>query len=144
MTKSSPRVVLDTSVVVSALLFGGRPVGRVRTGWQSNRFVPLASTFTVEELVRVLTYPKFHLSAAEQEELLADLLPWVEVVRIPDPPPSVPACRDPFDLPFLYLAVAGRARAIVSGDHDLLALDGTRRLCPILSVNAFCRQFLGA
>lgn len=142
MTKSSPRVVLDTSVVVSALLFGGGPARRVRDGWQSGRVVPLANASTAEELVRVLTYPKFRLSAAEQEELLADLLPWVEVVRIPDPPPSVPACRDPFDLPFLRLAVAGRARAIVSGDHDLLALDGTRGLCPILSVNAFCRKFL--
>ena len=109
----------------------------------NERVVPPASASTVEELVRVLTYPKFRLSAAEEEELLADLLPWVEAVRIPDPPPSVPACRDPFDLPFLHLAVAGHARAIVSGDRDLLALDGTRGLCPILSVDTFCRQFLG-
>jgi len=143
MTSASPRVVLDTSVVVSALLFGGGPAGRIRDGWQSGRIVPLASASTAEELVRVLTYPKFRLSAAEQEELLADLLPWVEVVRIPDPPPSVPACRDPFGLPFLHLAVAGRARAIVSGDRDLLVLAGTRGLCPVLSVDAFCRQFLG-
>ena len=141
---AAPRVVLlDTNIVLSALLFGGGPAARVRVGWQSGRFVPLASTATAQELVRMLGYPKFKLSAAEQEELLADLMPWVEVVRVPDPPPAVPACRDPFDLPFLHLAVAGRARALVSGDRDLLALDGTRRLCPVLGIDAFCRQFLG-
>lgn len=137
-----PRVVLDTNVVLSALLFGGRPAARVRAGWQSGRFVPLASTATAQELVRVLDYPNFSLSAGEQQELLADLLPWVEVVRMPDPPPAVPACRDPFDLPFLHLAVAGRARALVSGDRDLLVLAGSAGLCPVLGIDAFCRQFL--
>jgi putative PIN family toxin of toxin-antitoxin system len=139
----SLRVVLDTNVVLSALLFGGRPAARVRTGWQSARFVLLASTATAQELVRVLRYPKFKLSAAEQAELLADFMPWVEVVEIPTPPPQVPPCRDPLDLPFLHLAVTGKARALVSGDRDLPALAGARGLCPILSVDAFYRQYLG-
>ncbi len=142
-TKAPPRVVVDTNVVLSALLFGGGPMVRVRAGWQSGRFVPLASTATAQELVRVLGYPKFRLSADEQEELLADFMPWIEVVQIPDPPPAVPACRDPFDRPFLHLALVGRARAIVSGDRDLLALAATPGLCPVLGVDAFCRQFLG-
>jgi putative PIN family toxin of toxin-antitoxin system len=139
---AAPRVVLDTNVVLSALLFGAGPAARVRQGWQSDQFVPLASTATAQELVRVLGYPKFKLAAAEQEELLADFMPWVQVVRVPDPPPSVPACRDPFDLPFLHLAVAGRARALVSGDRDLLALAGSPGLCPVMGIDAFCRQFL--
>ena len=143
MTKALPRVVLDTNVVLSALLFGGGPAGRVRAGWQAGRFVTLASTATAQELVRVLGYPKFRLSPAEQEELLADWLPWVEVVRMPDPPPPVPACRDPFDLPFLQLAIAGRARALVTGDRDLLVLAGTRWLCPVVTVDAFCARSLG-
>jgi uncharacterized protein len=141
--KAPPRVVLDTNVVLSALLFRSGPAGRVRAGWQSGRFVPLASTATAQELVRVLGYPKFMLSVDEQEELLADVMPWVEVVRIPDPPPAAPACRDPFDLPFLHLALAGRAQALVSGDRDLLALAGSPGLCPVLGIDAFCRQFLG-
>jgi len=141
--KAPPRVVLDTNVVLSALVFRGGPAGRVRAGWQSGRFVPLASTATAQELMRVLGYPKFRLSADEQEELLADVMPWVEVVRIPDPPPATPACRDPFDRPFLHLALAGRAQALVSGDRDLLALAGSPGLCPVLGIDAFCRQFLG-
>jgi putative PIN family toxin of toxin-antitoxin system len=138
----SPRVVLDTNVALSALLFGVGAVARIRTGWQSGRFVPLASRATAQELVRVLAYPKFALAAAEQAELLADYMPWVHVVHTPDPPPPVPRCRNLFEAPFLQLAVAGKARALVSGDRDLLALAGARGICPILAVDAFFRQFL--
>ncbi len=139
-----PRAVLDTNVVLSALLFAGGPAARVRAGWQEGRFQPLASTETVRELARVLAYPKFKLSAGEQQDLLADYVPWVQVVLVPEPPPVVPACRDPFDLVFLHLAVAGRARMLVTGDKDLLVLDGSPSLCRALTVDVFCRQVLPA
>lgn len=139
--KPPPRVLLDTNVVLSALLFGGGSVARIRSGWQSGRFLPLASTATAQELLRVLTYPKFGLSGAEQMELLADYMPWVQVVDIPNPPPAVPRCRDPFDTQFLRLAVVGKARALVSGDRDLLELPRTPGICPVLGVNAFCELF---
>jgi uncharacterized protein len=140
---AAPRVVLDTNVVLSALLFRQGPASRVRDGWQSNSFIPLASAATARELVRVLAYPKFRLSSGEQEDLLADYIPWVRVVRIPDPPPRVAECRDPDDLPFLYLASAGKAQMLVSGDKDLLALTGMRGMCLVLGIDAFCIQVLG-
>ena len=71
--KAPPRVVLDTNVVLSALLFGSGWGARVRAGWQAGRFVPLASTATAQELVRALAYAKFKLGAAEQEQLLAEM-----------------------------------------------------------------------
>ncbi|MHB1437205.1 MAG: PIN domain-containing protein [Thiobacillus sp.] len=49
------------------------------------------------ELIRVLAYPKFKLGDDDQQELLADYLPWCTTVRIPNPPPVTPDCRDPFD-----------------------------------------------
>ncbi|TWO71115.1 putative toxin-antitoxin system toxin component, PIN family [Caenimonas sedimenti] len=137
-----PRVVLDTNVILSALLFAGGPASRLRAGWQEGRFLPLASTATVRELARVLACPKFKLSASEQQDLLADYVPWVQVVRVPDPPPVVPACRDPFDLVFLHVAVTGKARMLVTGDKDLLVLDGSRGLCPVVTVDAFCREVM--
>ena len=75
----------------------------------------------------MLAYPKFRLSNEEQHELLADYLPYTAAVRIPQPPPKVPPCRDADDLKFLELAVAGRARALVTGDADLLAVSGPLR-----------------
>jgi len=137
------RVVLDTNVVLSALVFGGSLPGAVRAAWQRGALRPLASAATVQELVRVLAYPKFRLSASEQEELLADYLPYVQTVRIPQPPPAVPSCRDPLDEPFMQLALAGKARVLVSGDRDLLDMAAAFMrvgACPILSLEAFCRK----
>lgn len=119
-----PRIVLDTNVVVSALIFGHGVAAQMRLAWLAGRLTPLASTAAAAELARVLAHPKFKLSADEQQELLADYLPAVAVVHLPDPPPQAPPCRDPFDLPFLHLALAGRADALVTGDADLLALAG--------------------
>ena len=50
-------VVLDTNVVLSALVFGGGTAGRLRGLWPQGVLVPLASTATAQELVRVLAYP---------------------------------------------------------------------------------------
>ena len=131
------RVVLDTNVVLSALVFGKGTTARLRAAWQAGHCLPLVSTATAQELVRVLAYPKFHhLDAQEQQELLADYLPYAEAVRIPQPPPTVPLCRDPFDMPFLHLAAAGRADALVTGDADLLTLARMWR-CPIMTPEAF-------
>ena len=138
-------MVLDTNVVLSALVFGGGAAGRLRLGWQQGTFVPLASTATVQELVRVLAYPKFRLSPAEQQELLADYLPWVQTVRSPQPPPPVPDCRDPLDLPFMQLAVAGQADVLVSGDEVLLALaEAFERTggCAITNLDTFLRMHM--
>ena len=137
-----PRVVLDTNVVLSALLFAGGRVAQVRQAWHAMRFVPLASTATAAELIRVLRYPKFALSADEQEDLLADFMPWVSVVRVPLPPPKVPLCRDASDVPFLQLAAAGRASALITGDKDLLAVGVATKSCPVLTVDAFCAKVL--
>ena len=130
------RVVLDTNVVLSALVFGGGTAGRLRTAWQAGAFMPFVSTATAQELVRVLAYPKFRLSAADREELLADYLPYTTTVRIPDPPPKVPECRDAFDVMFLELAVVGKAKVLVTGHRDLLALAGQTKFS-ILALDIF-------
>jgi predicted nucleic acid-binding protein len=57
----------------------------------------------------------------EQQELLADYLPYCKTVNM-SRLPKVPACRDPHDTPFLQLAIAGKADHLVTGDKDLLSL----------------------
>jgi putative PIN family toxin of toxin-antitoxin system len=133
-----PRVVLDTNLVLSALVFAQGRLTILRHGWQDGRYRPLASRSTTAELIRMLAYPRFRLTADEQEELLADYLPWCTTVRIPNPPPETPACRDPFDVPFLQLAAAGKADYVVTGDRDMLSLADVFT-CPIVTADRFIR-----
>jgi putative PIN family toxin of toxin-antitoxin system len=120
----APHVVLDTNVVLSALLFAQGRLAAIRLAWQHGRCRPLASKATIAELLRVLAYPKFGLTAEQQEELLADYLPHCTIVRTPATPPHTPPCRDPYDLPFLRLAASGKADYLVTGDKDLLEVSG--------------------
>ena len=116
-----PRLVLDTNVLVSALVFPAGSTSWLRTAWQSGTIRPLASRETATELIRVLAYPKFRLDKDERDDLLSDYLPWCEIVVVRDLS-AVPECRDHHDRAFLALASAGRADALVTGDGDLLAL----------------------
>lgn len=116
------RVVLDTNVLVSALLFSRSHMSWLRQAWQSGQLRPVVSRQTVAELLCVLAYPKFQLSAADQEDLLADFLPFAETVSEPTDNPSLPRCTDPDDQKFLTLAA--EVEALVSGDAAVLALAG--------------------
>ena len=136
---TAPRPVLDTNVLVSSLLFRSSTLSWLPDAWRSGRIRPLASRRTTTELIRVLTYPKFALSAGDQQDLLDDYLPFCETVAVPEPPPTVPECRDPFDRPFLELALAGRADVLVTGDADILALAESFSV-PILRPAIFRRR----
>lgn len=116
------RIVLDTNIVLSALLFRNGRLTGFRQAWQSGRIVPVVCRETATELLRVLAYPKFKLTEADREELLADFLPWAETTTLPEYPPALPKCRAPHDQVFLLLACTAGVDALVTGDADLLAL----------------------
>jgi len=118
----APRVVLDTNTVLSALLFAQGRLVPLRVAWQSGALTPLLCAQTVEELLRVLAYPKFKLTSEDRDELLADYLPFGAVVAPWKKSPAVPVCRDKHDRVFLELALIGAAEWLVTGDQDLLSL----------------------
>ena len=132
MSKFVPKVVLDTNSILSALLFPENHLVPQRVGWQAVQFVPLVSKETASELIRALSYPKFKLSPADQQELLADYLPYCLTVKVPELPPEARICRDPADIPLLQLALAGNADYLVTGVQDLLVL-AESFVCQILS-----------
>jgi len=138
--RPAPRAVLDTNVVLSALLFSQGRLTRLRLEWRQASFHPLVSKATAAELMRTLTYPKFKLTVEEQRELLADYLPYCTPVAMPAKSPRTPPCRDAFDVPFLQLAVVGDADYIVTGDRDLLSLKG-RISSQIVTAEEFLRSF---
>ena len=137
---TSPRVVLDTNCLISALLFSRGRFAWLRDAWQSRRFVTLASHDTVSELMRVLAYPKFKLTRYEQETLLGEFLPYVETVRIASNADGLPEIRDSDDIIFLALAAVGLADALVTGDGDILAVREQFHV-PIFTIAEFADWF---
>lgn len=118
----SYRVVFDTASVISALVDSSGRVGWLRQHWRDGECVPLISQETAAELTRVLRYSKFNLPPEDVHELLADYLPYCEVVEKVET--CAVKCRDTRDQPFLDLAHTANAEFLVSGDRDLLALAG--------------------
>jgi putative PIN family toxin of toxin-antitoxin system len=116
------RVVFDTNVVLSALLFTHGWLSWLVGHWEAGDCVPLISRVAAEELTRILAYPKFRLTADEQLEALASYIPYCEAVEIVKSCPV--CCRDAKDQPLLDLAQSGKADALVTGEEDLLALAG--------------------
>ena len=132
-----PRAVLDTNVVISALLFPG-PVSRLGDLWKSGTFLMLASGEMIGEYVRVLAYPRFELDVDGRRFLLhEEILPFVIPVKPKKAPP--PTRRDPQDEKFLACARDGKADFLVTGDEDLLALRRIGR-CRITPVAEFLRR----
>jgi putative PIN family toxin of toxin-antitoxin system len=117
------RVVLDTNVLLSGLLWHGAPhtlIERVREG----TLILVSSPALLAELSEVIARPQFATilvrSNTSRERSLAELHALAEVLT--PPPLAEPVCRDPDDDAVLALALAARADLIVSGDRDLLDL----------------------
>jgi uncharacterized protein len=137
------RAVFDTNVVVSTLIFGRRLVW-LRRAWAAGAVTPIICRETAAELLRVLAYPRFRLTAADRQTLLAEYLPHAEVVALPSPLPTLPvACRDSDDDIVLHLVVVSRAAMLVSGDEDLAALSAVYPVVSPEALRASLRRAIG-
>lgn len=117
------RLVIDTNVLLSALLWRGTPhalLEQVRNGVVSL----ISSPALLAELAAVIERPKFDAMLTRADTSRAQLLSQVRLLaEVIDPPPlAQPVCRDPDDDAVLALALAALADLIVSGDDDLLSL----------------------
>ncbi len=120
------RVVLDTNILVSTLLFTGT-VSELVPLWQKGAITVLLSREILEEYLRVLACPKFQLSEGEIKGLVEEeLLPFVQIIK-----PGIRVHvikRNPSDNKFLECAVSGKANTVISGDKVLLAIQHYRRV----------------
>ena len=121
MGKKITSVVFDTNIIISALLFRNDNLSFLREYWRQKYVIPLVSKATAEELIRVLSYPKFKLSRTEQDEILSDYLPHTKIITSTSRQiEGLPLCRDVHDQKFIELAIVGRASYLITGDSDLL------------------------
>ena len=131
------RVVIDTNVIVSAILFGGIP-GKLISLWKSGRITPLASKAMIDEYIKVLAYPKFKLSENEINYIFYnEILPYFEVI-IPKPGQTI-VQEDPSDDKFIHCAESGKASVIISGDQHLLNLKSYGKI-KIITPSRFLNQ----
>ena len=128
------KVVIDTNVIISALLFGG-VLAKLIAPWQGGSITPAASKEIIDEYPRILTYPKFKLSEDDINFLLyQEILPYFDVIAAQTGPRIVK--KDPADDRFIRCAVAARAKYIISGDIHLFALNAFQKI-RILPPTAF-------
>ena len=123
------RVLLDTSVWVSALLWPGLPHQLLKL-IETGEIIPIISPALVEELRGVLGRPKFASILTARETDVAELMQGVlRQVELYDPSDvSGVVARDPDDDAVIACAVAGQALWIISGDAHLLDLDQYRNI----------------
>jgi len=118
--KEVKKIVLDTNILVSALLFK-RELSKIVDLWKEGRIIPVVSKETFEEFRRVLEYPRFSLTNTEIKSIIEEeVLPFFKVTEITDQVRDV--CRDPDDDKFISCAISASADFIVSGDKDLCSL----------------------
>lgn len=131
------RVVLDTNILISALGWRGAPHEIVRS-CLDHRHQLVLSPDLLEEVERVLHYPKFRFSSVEILDYLAILMEAAELVQPNFHVAVIEA--DPSDNRILECALAGRARVIVTGDDHLLSLKEFEEI-PILRAQEFLDRY---
>jgi putative PIN family toxin of toxin-antitoxin system len=133
MTAPTPRLVLDTNVVMDLFHFRAPPLAPLMTAIESGAVVCLVNEKTLAELKRVTGYKHFKLDDAGQQRLFDAYRSQVTLVTQPMPQaaPKLPRCGDPDDQMFLELALIGRADMLISRDNLVLKLAKSRqRPCP--------------
>ena len=138
---SKPRVVIDTNLIVSAVISsGGTTPHRLLKLWRDNRYVLLTSGKLLNEVNDVLTrdYIKeeYSLSQKEIAEIVASLILNGIMVETPSEADLPIHSRDPKDDRLLALALGGQADYLVTGDNDLLDLNGKPELGKLKIITA--------
>ena len=122
------RAVVDTNLLISALIVERGNPFQVVEQWRMGRFLMVTSAPLSDELAGVLQRPAIakRITAAQAEGILALIQRHAEWVT---PGLEMPlSVRDPKDEVVVATALAARADYIVTGDADLLTLNGDARL----------------
>lgn len=132
MTPSTAdRIVIDSNVWISALVYGGNPRRVIELVVQQGTRVVMSEEL-LTEIRRVLT-TKFPEFLADFEALYAALGNFITLV--PLGAHTVTICRDPADNMVLETALAGQAQVVVSGDNDVLVLRQYRAIRIVTAAN---------
>jgi len=121
MARKVIRIVLDTNVLISGIVFGGKP-GEILEMVRNKRFLSITSPVLLAELGDVLSkkilYPKSKVLQVEKK--------IKKTLRVVRPIKSINAVADDDDNRVLEAAIEGKCDYVVTGDKDLLDLKNYR------------------
>lgn len=138
------RVILDTNVLLAALISPHAPPDDIYRAWRGKRFDLVTSVVQLDELRRVSRYPKLKsiLPAHRIGTMINNLQRAIVLEALPVLPADV-VVNDPNDVFLVAMAVAAGADFLVTGDRKagLLSLQSVGRT-RILSPAQFCAAVL--
>jgi putative PIN family toxin of toxin-antitoxin system len=116
-------LVLDTNAILDAWLFANPSMGPLLTAVHDGAVRWVASLRMREELEHTLAKPSLSAWRPDTGQMLGCFDRWAHVQAAPATPhaPTM-VCRDGSDQMFVDLALAQKARWLVTHDRDLLAL----------------------
>jgi len=140
--KNRPRIVVDTNILISAAIVPNSAPDKLIKAWQKKQFILLTPSEQLEEIKDVSERKRFEIYELfkERVEELIETLGFaaerIHPVSIKDIPIH---CRDPKDDFLLATALGGNADYLITGDKDLLVLNGNPALdkLKIISVSEF-------
>lgn len=136
MVNDIPRVVLDTNIIVSALLFGGNSK-KIIENLSKRKFKAYTSPRLIYELIDVLI-KKFKFNKEKIMLLEAEIIKLFTIVY---PTKAVKIVRDEKDDMVLEVALESKSNIVVTGDKDLLVLEKFKNTI-ILTPKMFLETYL--
>lgn len=125
MSVTAPRIVLDSNVCLDLFAFHDPIVAPLLKRLREGSLIAVTDAACREEWLRILDYPKLGLDEATRAACLRD---YDALFQPHDHEPiatteiTLPRCADPDDQKFLELALAAKARWLLSRDHALIVL----------------------
>jgi hypothetical protein len=135
------RVVLDTNVLLSALISPYGAPDAIYRAWRAAKFEVITSLVQLDELRRASRYPKFQ--SVLQPHQVGAMANNLQRAIVLDSLPSDLEADDPNDAFLLAMALAGNADYLVTGDRRAGLLQrGSLGRTRIVTPSAFCLEVL--
>ena len=138
------RVILDTNVLLGALISPQGPPDAIYRAWRAARFDLVTSTAQLDELRRASRYPKLKtLLPAHRVGTMVNNMQRAIVLGVLSPLPDGMEVNDPNDAFLLAMALASEADYLVTGDRRAGLLQrGTAGRTRIVNPVTFCAEAL--
>lgn len=123
--KALTKVVLDTNILISAIVFGGKPREVLKAAIRGQIQLVLTEDI-IEEMRRVLEGKKFQSPAETRDLIIHELESLAEIVKPKEKTTFIK--KDPEDNRVLECAQGAQADYIVSGDKHLLEIEDFKEI----------------